>query len=128
LLNTPEHDGSKGDMIDYQAWPLYQTLTTAKEEGRVRAFYLGLASNPLSLGSDLLTVVVLDDDIFDSAFRTMGRSNTEGVIVDELPDSPNVGLTFDQETIDQLIAEERVAPSSAACLHLAWQHRTQLIG
>jgi hypothetical protein len=45
----PEHDGSHGAALDYDAWPLYRMLTAAQQQGRIRMYFLGIACNPLSL-------------------------------------------------------------------------------
>jgi hypothetical protein len=37
------------------------------------------------------------------------------------------GIAFTEDNINRLISTERMAPSGAACLDLAWQHRASLL-
>ena len=127
LLDMPEHDGSHGTALDYAAWPLYRMLTAAQQDGGVRVFFLGIACNPLSLGADLLTAAVFDDETFESAFATVRRSNSEGAIVTGRPGKESSLLLFDTDTVNDLLDNHRLAPSSAACLILAWEHRAELL-
>jgi transcriptional regulator with XRE-family HTH domain len=68
FLGMPEHDGSAGARLDYDMWPLYRTLTSARDSGSLRVRCFGLGVDPLGLGIDLLTAVVIDGDLFDDVF------------------------------------------------------------
>lgn len=127
LLNTPEHDGSQGNPLDYEGWPLFRMLTAARARDLVRVFFLGIACNPLSLGTDFLTVAIFDDTTFDFAFPSIRHSNNEGSILTHHPGISTLGLAFDQDTVMQLLTGAQLAPSSAACLALAWEHRDQIL-
>jgi hypothetical protein len=70
---------------------------------------------------------MLDDTTFDLAFPSIRRSNSEGSILTHHPSISTVGLAFDQETVTQLLTGHQLAPSSAACLALAWEHRDQIL-
>jgi hypothetical protein len=127
LLGTPEHDGSQGSPLDYERWPLFRMLTEARDRGHVRLLFLGIACNPLSLGTDVLTVAVFDDTTFDLAFQSLRRFNSEGSILGHDPRRSTPGLAFDQGTVDRLLRDHQLAPSSAACLALAWRHRDEIL-
>jgi transcriptional regulator with XRE-family HTH domain len=127
LLGTPEHDGSQGECVNYEDWSLYRTLTQARHEGRMRVFFCGIGCNPLSFGADLLCVAVIDEEVFDLAFGNLIAANSEGLVVHEDQSGGAMGMDFDYETVAKLLQDQSLAPSSAACLHLAWQHRHQLL-
>ena len=78
LLGEPEHDGSQGVPLDYDNWSLYRVLESARRDERVRAYCLGVGLDTLTLTATVLTVVVIDDDVFDSLFGDTLRINTEG--------------------------------------------------
>jgi hypothetical protein len=126
LLGLPEHDGSHGVALNYDTWPLYRRLTLARQKRQLRVYFLGLVSNPLSFGTDCLTVAVFDDSVFDSAFPTIRSTNSEGTIIRQNARS-TAGISFDEATVRGFLDRGELAPSSAACLTLAWQHREQLL-
>ena len=81
LLGMPEHDGSRSRPIDYPGWDLYQRLEQGRLDGSVTAHVLGIGLDALTLAATILTVVVIDDDAFGSAFESVVRYNDEGEIV-----------------------------------------------
>ena len=124
LLGTPEHDGSTGTPIDYDAWPFYRLLGQARAEGKLAAFCL----DALTLAATILTVVVIDDDVFDEAFRDAVGVNAEGItIFDERGDDTGQGIPFIDRTVNHLLNSEPMASPGAACLALAWRHRIALL-
>lgn len=126
LLGEPEHDGSSGVPVDYGAWPLYRTLQAARSNGKVTAYCLGAGVDALTLAPTILTVVVIDDDVFDQAFRDVVDVNAEGVVV--FGDSADAkGLPFEDKTVRQMLENEPMASPGAACLSLAWRHRMALL-
>jgi transcriptional regulator with XRE-family HTH domain len=127
LLDTPEHDGSHGVPLDYEAWPFYRLLSRARHERKLRVLFLGAVCNPLSLNIDLLTVAIFDDETFDAAFPAVSGSNSEGRIVTRWPGKSAMGLNFDDDTVEEFLAEHRLGPSSEACLALAWKHRSEIL-
>ncbi len=126
-LGTPEHDGSLGAPINYEAWPLYRRLAQARHEHQLEVFCLGVGLDPLTLGGDILTVVVMDDDVFDEVFEGIVATNAEGVMV-ESGEAAMQGAAFTGPTIDHLLTAKPIAPDGAACLDLAWRHRSVLLG
>ncbi|MGH3926821.1 MAG: helix-turn-helix domain-containing protein, partial [Pseudonocardiaceae bacterium] len=126
LLGEPEHDGSRSRPIDYQQWPLYQQLQAARTDGSVGAFFLGLGLNALDFTATILTVVVLDDDVFTDVFGKVVRFNEEGEIVAVGEGTPTEGVPFTEAAVRRMLETEPMTSSCAACLALAWQHRAAL--
>ncbi|MFB7123534.1 XRE family transcriptional regulator [Kitasatospora sp. NPDC056273] len=129
LLGGTEDYGSDRAPIDYAAWPLNKTLTTAREHGRLRVFWLGLGMDPLTFVTDMLTVAVFDADLFDETFQRIVSTNDEGHRVGpEDATGCSVGIPFTAEQVDRLTGSEPMQPAGAALLRLAWQHREALLG
>jgi hypothetical protein len=128
LLGTPEHDGSCSTPIDYAAWPLFRALGQARAEGKLRPVCLGVGLDALTLAATILTAVVIDDDTFDEVFGDVVETNAEGVIVAVDTRRAAEGIPFTEENVTRLLTSEPMAPPGAACLALAWQHRTALLG
>lgn len=127
LLGSPEHDGTRSRAIDYQGWPLYQVLERHLDEGTVTAHVLGLGLDALTLAATILTVVVLDDDAFGEAFRSVVRYNDEGEIV-AIGEDVAEGVPFTADCVTRMLTSEPLASPGAACLALAWHHRDVLLG
>jgi hypothetical protein len=127
LLGAPEHDGSRTDPIDYGAWPLYRELEQAQATGTVTASLLGAGMDALTLAATILTVVVIDDDVFESVFGHAVRFNEEGEIVSIADGRPAEGVPFTAECVTRMLRDEPVVAPGAACLALAWQHRDALL-
>lgn len=127
LLGEPEHDGSSGVPIDYSSWRLYRTLEAARDAGTVAVYCLGVGVDALTLAPTILTAVVIDDTVFDEAFREAVEVNAEGIVVFGDGNKASKGLAFDAKTVEGLLANEPMASPGAACLHLAWQHRMALL-
>lgn len=128
LLGRPEHDGTRSSPIDYPRWPLYEQLSDARRRGSLSAFVLGLGLDALTLAATILTVVVVDDDLFEDVFGATVRFNEEGEVVAIGEGSAAEGIPFTESAIDRLLDTEPVAAPGAACLALAWKHRHSLIG
>jgi transcriptional regulator with XRE-family HTH domain len=128
LLGTPEHDGTRSKPIDYHGWPLYRDLDDAQESGALVPFVLGLGLDALTLAATILTVVVIDDDVFTRAFGAATRYNDEGEIVAIGDGRATEGIPFTQESVRRLLTSEPMASPGAACLALAWRHRDRILG
>jgi transcriptional regulator with XRE-family HTH domain len=128
LLGQPEHDGTRSTPIDYNGWTLYQQLGQALDEGTAAAHVLGLGLDALTLAATILTVVVIDDDVFDAVFGESVRYNDEGEVVAVGGNTPAEGIPFTRESVDRLLTSEPMASPGAACLALAWHHRSLLLG
>lgn len=127
LLGAPEHDGTRTAPIDYDGWPLFQRLTQARLDGTVTAFTLGMGLDALTLAATILTVVVIDDDVFTEVFGETVRYNEEGEIVAIGDGRSADGVPFTEETVDRMLSREPMASPGAACLALAWEHRDHLL-
>jgi transcriptional regulator with XRE-family HTH domain len=126
FLGMPEHDGSAGARIDYDMWPLYRTLTSAREAGSLRFRCFGLGVDPLGLGIDILTAVVIDSEVFDDVFGDRVQVNAEGHIVADDSTGATMGFPFTEESIHRFVRDEPMGPGGAACLAMAWRHREAL--
>ncbi|MGQ0778012.1 MAG: helix-turn-helix domain-containing protein, partial [Pseudonocardiales bacterium] len=126
LLGEPEHGGTRSQAIDYEQWPLFQRLQAARADGSVGAFFLGLGLGASSLNASILTVVVIDDDVFTEVFGSMVRFNEEGEIVAVGGGVPAEGVPFTEEAVRRMLETEPMGASGAACLALAWKHRNSL--
>jgi hypothetical protein len=72
--------------------------------------------------------VVIDDDVFDEAFRDAVEVNAEGITVfDEPGEETGQGIPFIDRTVNRLLNSEPMASPGAACLALAWRHRIALL-
>jgi len=127
LLGAPEHDGTRSKPIDYHAWPLYQELQCALDEGDVTAHFLGMGVDALTLAATILTVVVISDDVFSRVFGSTVRYNDEGEIVAVRGGTAAEGVPFTEAAVSRMLTSEPMASPGAACLALAWQHR-ELLG
>jgi hypothetical protein len=120
LLGEDEDHGSETAPIDYDRWPLAARMTAALGEGRIRAYCLGLGTDPLTFAMDLLTVVVIDAPVYDELFGAVVSANAEGAVLDPRP--------FDERTVTKLIDDHPVQAAGAALLTLAVRHRQFLLG
>jgi transcriptional regulator with XRE-family HTH domain len=128
FLGNLEHDGNASTPIDYDGVEPFRSLNKARRDGQLRAFCFGIGLDPLTLCGEILTAVVIDADVFDDVFHDLVASNNEGTIV--LGDGKSglgPGIAFTEDNINRLITTERMAPSGAACLQLAWLHRQTVL-
>ena len=119
LLGASEEYGSEEAPIDYGAWPLAKAMTDALADGSIRAFCLGLGTDPLTFAMDLLGVVVIDAPLYDELFGAMVTDNAEGLVIRPRP--------FDEPTIRELTAKAPLQAAAAALLTLALEHRDALL-
>lgn len=121
MLGNPEHDGSSGEPIDYDREEPFRTLNEGRGGGKVRAWCLGVGLDPLAPAGEILTVVVIDEEVFDAAFAGMVASNAEG---DMFPsDAGSVGIAWTSANIRRALTQEPLACAAAACMALTWKHR-----
>lgn len=126
FLGDPEHDGSSGSLVDYDHEEPFRSLDQARRDGRVRAWLLGMGLDALVLAGEILSVVVFDADIYDEIFGDAVAVNTEGNVVSSGM-AGATGIGFNEENIRHIVDHEPIAPSAAACLELAWQHRDRIL-
>ena len=106
--------------VDYDSWPFARQLTDALDRGQVRVWCLGLGTDPLTYATDLLTVAVIDSDVFDAVFSVHPQRNAEGHVL--------AAREFAARVIDRTVTGEPVQAAGAALLRLAWRHRETLGG
>ncbi|MQA83836.1 MAG: transcriptional regulator [Streptosporangiales bacterium] len=121
FLGRAEEYGSDDAPIDYGGWPFYRAITDARRAGRVRAHWLGLGVDPLTMVADMLVAVVFDDDVFDSLFGELVAANDEGQVVG------GTGIPFDEKSVGRFAASEPMQAAGAVLLRLAWRHRGVLL-
>jgi hypothetical protein len=107
-------------LVDYDSWPFARQMTAALDRGQIRAWCLGLGVDPLTYATDLLTVAVIDSEVFDGLFSLAPRINAEGSVL--------AAQDFAAPVIDRIVTREPVQAAGAAVLRLAWRHRETLIG
>ncbi|MDX3227833.1 hypothetical protein [Streptomyces sp. ME19-01-6] len=129
LLGTSEDYGSDTAPIDYDGWPLNRALGEARASGAARIHWLGLGVDPLTFVTDMLTVLVLDAEVFDELFQDLAATNDEGHLVGvEDGTGRSMGVPFWADHIERLTTVEPMQPAGAALLRLAWLHRDALLG
>jgi hypothetical protein len=120
LGGHPEDYASDSGPVDYDSWPFARQLTHALDRGQVRVWCVGLGTDPLTYATDLLTVAVIDSDVFDALFGKTLQVNDEGEILAE--------REFAAHVIDRTVTGDPMQAAGAALLRLAWQHRDTLGG
>jgi hypothetical protein len=128
LLGAGEDYRSDVAPIDYGRWPLHAELAAARRAGRLRVYWLGLGVDPLTLAADMMSVAVLDADLFDATFSGLVGANDEGRLVtgDDAAGAA-VGVPFKAPNIERFTSAEPMQPAGAALLRIAWEHRDLLL-
>lgn len=124
LLGNPEHNGSGGP-IDYDSEEPFGSLNAARKDGRIGVWYLGTGLDPLTLVGEILTVVVIDAEVFDQVFADIVAWNSEGDVVFGADGS--VGVPWRRDSVYRLLATEPLAPAAQACVELAWNYQDLLL-
>ncbi len=129
LLGTSEDYGSGGAPLDYGRWPFFAALSSARQAGTLRGYWLGVGADPLTLDVDLLTVLVFDARFFDAEFGGLVAANDEGyILTGAAAAGGDVGIEFSAASVDRFTSVEAMQSAGAALLRLAWQHRGVLLG
>ncbi|HLY81534.1 MAG TPA: hypothetical protein VKQ71_01045 [Acidimicrobiales bacterium] len=127
LLGADEDYCSDSAPIDYERWPFFAELATARRAGMMQAYWLGLGVDPLTLVADLLTVVVVDAALFDTTFAGIVSANDEGrILTSKDPAGATIGIPFTASSIGRFTTAEPMQPAGAALLRTAWKHRESL--
>jgi hypothetical protein len=119
LLGAGEDHGSETAPIDYGAWPLARRMTEALDDGRIRAWCLGLGTDPLTFAMDVLTVVVIDAPLYDDLFGAAVTDNEEGTVLPLRPFTP--------DSVGGLLDNHPVQAAGAGLLTLALAHRAAIL-
>jgi hypothetical protein len=117
LRGRPERYGAHAGDGD---GPFARQMSDALATGQIRVWCLGLGADPLTWATDLLTVAVIDSQLFDQLFSLAPRPNEEGRVLAARDFAPHV--------IDRIISREPIQAAGAAVLRLAWTHREVLTG
>lgn len=120
LLGRIECDGT-GRPCDYDNLEPFITLDRALASGQIRVYCLGLILDALTLAGDLLTVAVVEPDLYDDVFRDAVDRNDEGTV-------PVRALPFEAHTITKLREFGQLSPGASAAIQLAWNHRSTILG
>jgi len=128
LLGEPERDGSSSEPLDYDNWDLYRKLQSARRAGTVTPYCLGVGLDTLTLTATILTVTVVDDDVFDDLFGETVDFNEEGRLV-SASDSSAVtdGIPFTEKSVRRLLDDEPMASPGKCILQRAFDHRSTLL-
>jgi hypothetical protein len=125
LLATSEDYRALGTPVDYGRWAFYQSLTAARQAGKLNVACLGVGVDPLTFAVDILTAAVFDGDLFDATFDGLVNANAEGRVISG-PDA--TGIPFTGEAVDRFAeGGEPMQAAGAAVLTLAWEHRAKLL-
>jgi hypothetical protein len=128
FLGNLEHDGNMPSLVDYETGEPFRSLNRARQDGSIRVFCLGVGLDPLTLWAEILTVAVIDADVFDHIFRDLVTTNTEGTVVTAARRAGALpGIPFTEERVEQLLGVQPMAPAAAGCLALAWSHRATIL-
>jgi hypothetical protein len=100
----------------------------ARAERKASAFCRGAGLDALTLAATILTVVVIDADVFDDLFGEAVRYNSEGeIIFGEQDNMTGYGIDFTEHNVRRLVEREPMAAPDSACLALAWRNRMALL-
>jgi hypothetical protein len=119
LLGASEDYGSEDAPIDYDSWPLARAMTEGLASGAIRAYCLGLGTDPLTYAMDLLAVVVIDAPLYDELFGALVSDNAEGRVLTPRP--------FDEPSVKELLTRSPLQAAASALLTLAHEHRDALL-
>ncbi len=113
LRGVSEDHGSDRAPIDYDVDPFFARMTAGRATGEIQAWVLGLGVDPLTLATDLMTVVVFDAPVFDELFSDISDVNSEGRLGEPIP--------FVAEQIEHFARDEPIQAAGSASLLLAQQ-------
>ena len=133
----PEADGSSGELIDYDDTEAFKSLNKARRTVKLQACTFDVGLEPLTLAGEILSVVVIDADVYDRAFQTMVGQNTEGSVVSSNSTDVGAGIPFTEADVRRLLDSAPPGPgrrrmyrglgAGAAPARLSWcrsAHRT----
>jgi transcriptional regulator with XRE-family HTH domain len=112
FLGMPEADGSSGAPIDYVHTEPYRSLNDARHNGALRAYCFGIGLDPLTLAGEVLSVVVIESQVYDRVFAELVSTNSEGSVVAASP-SISDGIPFTEENVRRLLDDEPLAPAGS---------------
>jgi hypothetical protein len=129
FLGESEDYGAERAPIDYDAWPLAARMKHGLDRDDIRTYVLGVGVDPLTLATDLLTVVVIDAELYDELFDAKVAVNNEGEVVSSLDSvSTSRGVPFTGDVVSRFVRDEPMQAAGAALLWSAWKERQLLLG
>ena len=99
-------------------------LNDARAAGGISTWFLGIGMDPLTWKPEILTVAIFEPEVFDTIFQNIVTENDEGRLIFRDVDSRQM-TPFTESNADSRF-RDRLLPAGAACLALAWQHRSEL--
>ena len=99
-------------------------LNDARAAGGISTWFLGIGMDPLTWKPEILTVAIFEPEVFDTIFQNIVTENDEGRLIFRDVDSRQM-TPFTESNADSRF-RDRLLPAGAACLALAWQHRSKL--
>ncbi|MEN0015048.1 MAG: hypothetical protein AAGC46_16895 [Solirubrobacteraceae bacterium] len=112
----------------YETEEPLRSLEAARRGGTVRPWLVGLGLDPLSLWLELLAVLVIDAETFDTLVGEPPRENGEGTVLGRTrPDGSHGGHPFTAAGLDEALADPALAPAADGLLRLAARHRETLL-
>jgi hypothetical protein len=129
LLGEDADYGAERAPIDYSAWAFAAAMTCGLAEGTIKAHVLGLGVDPLTLATDLLTVVVIDAGLYDELFGGVIAVNEEGRMLSSVDEhrTSEYGIPFTVDMVSRFVDDEPMQAAGAAALWSAWEHRAVLL-
>jgi hypothetical protein len=129
FLGESEDYGAERAPIDYDAWPFAARMKHGLDGGGIRTYALGMGVDPLTLATDLLTVVVIDAELYDELLHGAVALNDEGEVVSSLDGaSTSHGVPFTRDVVRRFVRDEPMQAAGAALLWTAWRERQLLLG
>lgn len=123
FLGNPEHDGS-GSLIDYENEEPFKSLESGRGDGSITVWSAGLAVDPLTLVGEILTILVIDADVFDDIFAGLVSRNSEGDVVPGTDGS--AGVPWRRDSVFRVLAEP-LAPAAAGLIEYAWKWQDEFL-
>ena len=128
LLGASEDYGAERAPIDYEAWPFAARMKHGLVCGGIRPYALGMGVDPLTLATDLLTVVVIDAELYDELLHGAVALNDEGEVLSSLDGvSTSHGVPFTRDVVDRFVRDEPIQAAGAALLWSVWKERELIL-
>ncbi len=127
LLGEASAAGQGHDSVRFELESPHLELAEGLQAGTIRAWFLGMGLDPLSLKAEILCAVVFDRDTFRSIFgETLRSENEEGIL---LRGSDLRGPRFPDDVSRYLSGpeQEKTLSAAAACLALGVRHADVLL-
>lgn len=125
FLGNVEHDGNGPDS-DYSRHP-FRELESARTQELPKVYFLGVGVDALTIWGEILTVAVFDAATFKELFASMVSRNDEGIVLKAGHKHPTAMIPFTEHMVRELVDSDRMAPGAAALVHLAWDHRREIL-